>query len=203
MARKKTQDYASHHARQKPKNPGRRGREPDLLSDKMVAVLDHYFLNGCLSKRKAMLAGGYSDCDTGRFFALPQVQKEMAIRQKAWREEYGLNEEWVIKRLMVIADGNLGDIIVKLKGNGWNLADLTLEERFVLGEFSEEEFKHGRGEDAELAIKRKIKTRDQLPALVALSRKLGLFQDNVNVTGADELVARLQAGRDRAAKEGE
>lgn len=195
----KTQDYPSHHAHLKPKRPGKKGKPAGELSDKMRLVIDHYFLHNCRSKGDAMEAGGYSRKDGGRFFSMPQVVDEMARRQAELRERYNLTEDWVIKRLMDVADGNFGDILVKLKNNGWDLSSLTMEERYVLGEYSEEGVMMGRGEAAVEGLKRKIKSRDPMPALIALSRKLGLFQDKVHITGAEALVERLQKGRELAA----
>ena len=166
-----------------------------VLTDKQRQMLDFYYANGC-NKRAAMRHVGYSpssiQANSYQVWGHRNVVAEMARREKAVREKYELNEDWVIQRLMKLADGNLGEILIKLEANNGDLAALTETERYVLDQHEPTKFGT------------KIKLADRIGPLIALCRKMGLFKDSVEVSGSVSLVERLQRGRDQArqAKDG-
>jgi phage terminase small subunit len=81
------------------------------------------------------------------------------------------------------------------------MALLTPDMRRALGEFTVDEYKKGRGENAVPVTKMKIKMADKLRALEMLGKHLGIFTDVVRVDGDADLIERLLAGRRRVGEE--
>lgn len=174
------------------------------LNPRHVGVIDRYFKNG-FDKKEALLFNGYSDLTAkamaNSVFEHPAVIAEIERRQERLRKRFDLTEEWVVRRLMMLADANVAEILVKLKKNNYDLNCLELEEGFAISEFVEETYQEGRGASAEEIKRQKLKFIDKKGALDSLARKLGLFKDNLSVAGEVSVVERLQAGRARIGKE--
>lgn len=173
---------------------GPRGRYNKPLTPKQLRVIDHFMVHDnkfAAVESEGWNGRGYAD----KFFKKPQVVAEIERRQKRMRDKQELTEDWVIQRLMKIADANLGNIMLKLQDSGYDLEELTEDERYVIEQFAEE-FVTGDGEDE--TRKAKVSLPSKIQALTALARRLGLFTDNVNVTSDDDLVKILQSGRRRA-----
>ena len=166
----------------------------DGLTDKKLRFIDFYFGAGNFEAMKAARMAGFSEAHGHKLLLQPEVKAEVERRRAKLRKEVEIDEKWVVQRLARIADASLGDILLKLKDNGGDLKALTPEERYALAEVKESTTENHKGE---VTSTLQVKAIDKIAALVAIGRKLGLFKDNVNVN-ADELVARLNAGRERA-----
>ncbi len=153
---------------------------------------------------EAMRAANYADstCEHQqvRFFQRPKIKKVLNERRYRARKEYKLDEDWVIQRLMRIA--NAGEILARFKkvdGNGqmsWDFTDASQDDLAVINELT---VTSERDKDGVLVTKTKIGVSDPKGALDSLCRKLGLFNDKLNLSGGLSLMDRLQAGRKRAA----
>lgn len=182
------------------------------ITPKIQKVIHEYFENG-FNQFEAMKSAGYSatTCKQGthKIFGRPDVKQEIERIQQENHRKFDLNEEWVIRRLMILANGSTGQIMRKLRVNNYDLDALDDEELYFLNEFVEEteydyKVKNGQKLSQKIPIgaKLKVKGTDRLAALQMLSRKLGLFQDKLEVWGMGSIVERLQAGRNRVAAKG-
>lgn len=107
-----------------------------------------------------------------------------------------VSEEWVLERLMKIADASLGDILEfddggKLQFN-WN--KLTPEMRYALTGMKSRTYNQGRGEDAIPVTEMKPEMADKLRALEMIAKYLGMFTEKVELSVEDDLAKRLRAG---------
>lgn len=174
------------------------------LSDQQRKAINFYFQNG-FNKRQALISAGYAKttaCGNSQsVFSNPLVREEIDRRLDGQRRKYELTEDWVIQRLMRIANG--GEILAKFKHVNdegemyWDFSGATPDDLAVITELTTDVYMEGRGEDAVPVKKMKIAMADPKGALDSLCRKLGLFQDKVKIDGEVSLVERLQAGRRR------
>jgi len=178
--------------------------KPGQLPAQIECAIDNYFHPSCMkNQRKALLMAGYAETtakyNPHQVFGREDVKAEIARREAELAADYKLTEERVIRGLLMLAEASPGAIIMKLQKNGWNLEELTPEELYQISEFTQETYKIGRGEDAEDVLKTKIKAESRRPAFEALARIGGFNKDKLEVKGDVDLVARIQAGRDRLA----
>ncbi len=87
------------------------------LSLKQTMVLNYWFAGGCGSKSDAMRKAGYTEQTATKtqaaYFARPEMVAEIERRRKQIIEDHRLTLEWVVKRLMRIADS--GIVMAKFK----------------------------------------------------------------------------------------
>ena len=147
--------------------------------------------------KKACEKMGYKYASGLDLIKQPKALAWIEEKRKYNRERYTLNEDWVIQRLMNIADANMGEIMDKLRKNNYDLSCLTFNERYAISAVTDEVYMEGRGEGAQEIKKVKVTGRDNVAALIALCRKLGLFVEKVEVSGEISVVQRLQSARQR------
>jgi phage terminase small subunit len=149
-------------------------------------------------KTAAARACGYKQASSqlSELFRHPEVVRRIEARKAQLREKHELTEDWVISRLMRIADANLGDTLIAM-GSDADLLALTKEQRYALAEYKSEIYVDGKGENARDVKRVSVKLVDKLGALDKLARRLGLFQDNVKLSASEDLIAALNAGRAR------
>ena len=168
---------------------------PNNLTEKQRKLVVAY-LNGA-SKKDAMLEAGYPpSMSSHRTFEESAVVKEIERRQHIMSTKAGVTGDWIIHRLMLIADAKLSDLIVEDE-DGFSQIDMsrmTPALKTALSGFESDKF----GD----VTKIKIKTSDKLRALEMLARHLGMFNDKLELAGEISLEERLQAGRKRSSGEG-
>ena len=151
------------------------------------------FLNG-LSKKDALLKAGYGKSHrTSDIFGREDVQREIGRRQNIMSTKSGVDAEWIIDRLKMIADARYSDILV-LDEEGIGSLDLSKMDKklaYALGEYNVV--------DAGGHKRMQIKLADKLKALEMLGRHLGLFDDKLKIDGELSLLERLNLGRQQAA----
>ena len=165
--------------------------------DRWEALVDKYFaLN--FDKVATAKAMGYKHPHSAisQIFRHPTVVSLIQQRQERNKRKHELNEDWIISRLMKIADASLGDVMLAL-GPDDDLSALTDEQRYALSEFKVEVYTEGKGKEAREVKRTVVKLNDKLAALRDLGRHLGLFTDKVELGASDDLVRALQAGRQR------
>ena len=114
-----------------------------------------------------------------------------------------LSEQWLVKRLMRIADASVGDLI-EVDSEGipqWNWNRLTEDMRKTLNDVEIHEYQEGRGDGASKVKKVKVRSQDQLRAMEMLMKILGLDKKQVHISGDEHLIERLHAARARATAE--
>ena len=165
-----------------------------------LLVLKYFELD--FNKTAAARACGYKGAERqiSELFRHPEVVRLIEVEKSKNRKKYELNEEWVISRLMKIADASLGDTLIAM-GPEADLLKLTPEERYALAEFKSEIYVDGKGDQARDVKRVSVKLADKLGALRDLGRRLGLFQDNVKLGASEDLIAALNAGRARLGEE--
>lgn len=161
-----------------------------------LLVLKYFELD--FNKVAAARACGYKgpERQLSELFRHPETVRLIEERKAKLREKHELNEEWVISRLMKIADASLGDVLVDM-GPEADLLKLTKEQRYALAEYKSEIYVDGKGDNARDVKRVSVKLADKLGALRDLGRRLGLFQDNVKLGASEDLIAALNAGRAR------
>ncbi len=176
-----------------------------ISPQQLLAV--QYLLDGS-NKSDALRMAGYSESTALKrqelIFGHPAVKAEIERRQARMRKKYELTEDWVVERLMLIADS--GAVLAKFKKvlpNGmlsWNFTDATQEELAAINELSVETSRDREGIET---TKFKVGVSDPKGALDSLARKLGLFKDKMELSGELSLVERITRGRERVRKESE
>jgi hypothetical protein len=133
-------------------------------------------------------------------FDKPSVAAEIKRRQAMLRKKHDLDEDWVIQRMMRIADS--GEILARFKKvtkDGkldWDFTGATQDELAAINELTVTTTT-ARGETT---TKFKVGSDSPKGALDSLMRKMGMFQDNLNVSGEMSLTERITAGRNRVNK---
>jgi phage terminase small subunit len=176
---------------------------PNLTEKQQLAV--DGFLAG-KTKTQAMLDAGYSK-KTAKFeqslFKRPDVKAYLERRQKRLAKKFDLSQERIVAKYMQIAFGD--EVLARFKkvdeDDGslyWDFTGATEEDLQLVQEMSTEIYQDGRGPGARKIKKFKVTAADQMRALDALARHLGMFNDKVTVQGELTLVDRILAGRKRA-----
>jgi len=172
------------------------------LSDKKRKVVAEYMKT--FNKREAMLAAGYAKSTahtrTGDVFNDPAVIAEIERRQKLSSHRSDVDMDWIVQRLKLVADANIGDCLDIYSDGSANInfSKLTPALKKSLSKFSVSERKDGR--QGNVIVDTKVAFSDQLKALELLVRHLGLSKEkqSVELSGEVSLVEQLQRGRHRA-----
>jgi len=160
-----------------------------------------FYLAGA-TKTDSMRMAGHSEKSArishSRAFKNPVVVKEIERQQEKLRKKYELDEDWVIQRLMRIADS--GTILAKFKkvqSDGsldWDFTGATEDELASINELTVITTETEKG----VVTKMKIGSESPKAALDSLCRKLGLFQDITINIGEVSLADRITRGRERS-----
>lgn len=179
-----------------------------IAPEKVLILVDTYLNNG-FNKKEALIAAGYSprsaQFHVHNVFEKPEVKAELIRRQTNAKKKYELDEDWVITRLMRIA--NAPEILAKYKVVGadgqltWDFTGATQEDLAAIEGFSSEHYTDGRGENAREVKRFKIDKSDVKGALDSLCRRLGLFNDKITVGAETDLIERIQRGRNQLNKD--
>lgn len=176
------------------------------MEDRYIRLVDYYFENGFDKVDAAKKFGlAQPQANAARLFKRKDVQAEIARRRKRIETKLELDRDWIVQRLMRIADA--GFILAKYKKvteDGkldWDFTGASQEELALVNGLSVEVYHEGRGPGKKAIKKFKIDASDPKGALDSLARILGLFEDKVEVKGEISLIERIRAGRDRLAKE--
>ncbi len=152
-----------------------------------------------MTKKDAMIEAGYAPkTDPQSVFGRDEVKHEVARHQEEMAKKYDIGREWVIKRLVDIADSSVTlakfKKVMKDGQLDWDFTGATLQELALIDELTVLE-KNG-------AFSMKIGVPSRQAALDALCRVLGLNKDKLDLSGSLSLVERLQKGRDRVRGDG-
>ena len=172
------------------------------LSHKRRKVVDAYMKS--FNKKQAMLEAGYSksmaSTRSNDVFGDPAVESEIQRRQNIAAHRSDVTLDWIVQRLKLIADANLGDCLdIFSDGSASiNFNKLTPALKKALNKFSVSERKDGR--KGNVVVDNKIGLSDQLKALELLVRHLGLSKEKtaLELSGEVSLVEALHRGRSRA-----
>ena len=176
------------------------------LTPKRRKVIDAYMKS--FNKKQSMLAAGYSESMSSTrsqdIFGDPAVEAEISRRQKIASHRSDITLDWIVGRLKMIADANLGEALdIYSDGSARiNFEKFTPQLKKALTKFSVSERKDGR--KGNVIIDTKVGLADQLKALELLLRHLGLSKEknSLELSGEVSMVEQLHAGRSRAGLDG-
>ncbi len=188
------------------RKPNHTGTRP-LNLQKMLCI--EYYLDGATqidSMRKAGYAETTCKANSTKLFQTPLFKEAIDKRKEEIRQQfddrrekhwlkYELTEDWVIQRMMRLA--NSSEVLSKFKKvqpNGkleWDFTGATEEELAAIDELTVITDQIG---DRQM----KVSSANPVPALSNLMRKMGMFKDTIEIKGELSLVERLNRGREQA-----
>ncbi len=179
------------------------------LSLKQTMVLNYWFAGGCGSKSDAMRKAGYTEQTATKtqatYFARPEMVAEIERRRAKIIKDHELTLEWVIERLMRIADSGMSMAkFKKVTADGylnWDFTNATPKELSLINDMTIDSYTEGRGGGARGVKRFKVNSSDPKAALDSLARILGAFNDNLTVKSEFSMLERLHAGRARVKRE--
>lgn len=177
------------------------------ISDRHMAVVNHYFACDFRKREAVVRAGFHREGASDRIFKRPDVIREIEKRRAALAKKHEVTREWLIERYKRIVQ--TGDAMAKYKKVSedgavyWDFTDLTPEDAALIRGIKTKYYVEGRGDDA-----REVKeftpdigsTGDEKAALDSLARMIGAFEDKTKLEAGEELLALLNAGRNRVKK---
>jgi phage terminase small subunit len=182
------------------------------LTPKQQRFIGEYLID--LNATQAYIRAGYSPkgakTSASHLLANPNVWAAVAAGQAVHLERAGITKQRVLEELrriafldprrfwerveIVVVAGGPAVTVVRLK----DITELGPEEAAALASF-EAVIKNAAAGDRVTDLVHKIKFWNKLDALNALAQHLGLLKNQMEVTGLEELFARLDAGRARNA----
>jgi phage terminase small subunit len=165
------------------------------LSSRHRKVIDNYLIHA--DKRKALRDNGYSETtvvgNPNAIFNLPSVKNELERRVKRMTDKAELTDDWIINRLMDIADANIGDMIeVDTQGlPSYNFNKLTPAIRRAISSVDVNVETAGRGPNAKPVYKIKVKPADKLRAIEMLMKYKGMLTEKAEVKIDNSLSDRI------------
>lgn len=159
----------------------------------------NFYLQG-MTKGQALRKAGFkfSARRPSDIFEKPEVKEELERRMKDMAERNSVTEDYIVNKLKIIAEANIGDLVEVIDGTPrLNFDLLTDEVRAAISDISVDEYKSGRGAGAIPVTKIKIKASDKLRALELLMRIGGFDKTKIEVSAEDGLIEKLQAARTR------
>ena len=204
------------------RNKARLSAMKPRLSPAHREVIDAWFANGCVSKRRAMLAAGYTNTTSASpvtVFGREDVQNEIARRRALAASKTAVTEDWVIEQYRKLASASLGDLLeVNEDGSAYlDMNGMNDDQRAALVQFESETYndkqfreegeqKLDSGDISEYVApvpvvvvvkKTKVKFASRQAALDSLARILGMNKDKVEVSGVVSLAEKIAASRKR------
>lgn len=181
---------------------GRR-RKGEMLSRLHRRVIDEYMID--FNETAALERAGYAKPVRHRtasgVFALPQVQAEIARRQKKAAKTARITRDQIIEALAAMAGvgGDGVERFMKTTENGdlyWDFRGAVPEQLKQIEGLTVEEYVEGRGDNARVVKRIKIARADRIRAIAELNKMLGFnAPEKVEVSGNVSIVERLQAAR--------
>jgi phage terminase small subunit len=159
-----------------------------MLNAKQKRFVAEYLID--LNATQAAVRAGYSKKTAGAIGSenLEKLEIAAAIAEGQARiaKKLEVTAERVVSELAKLGFANMQDYM-RVGPDGdpvLNFGELTRDQAAALVECTVEDFKDGRGEDARDVRRVKFKLADKRAALVDLGKHLGLFKEQVEVTGA-------------------
>ena len=156
------------------------------LTDRQARFVDEYLID--LSSKDAAIRAGFAKKQAKqagyRLLQKEHVLEAIEIGKKALSERTGIKADEVIAELRLLAFSNPQDYT---KDDGTvitNLRELTRNQAAAIQELVIDEYTDGKGKDARPVKRIRLKFADKRAAIVDLGRHLGLFTDNMNLSGS-------------------
>jgi phage terminase small subunit len=154
-----------------------------------------------LNGTRAAIAAGYSERtaneQASRLLAKDSTRKLIDKLLSARASRLDIKADRVAEELHRLAFANMQDYM-RVNADGWpelDLSNLTRDQAAAIQEFSEDATGGQNDGERRLVLRRRFKLADKRGSLELLGRHLGMFQDNVKVTGLEGLAERMAALR--------
>lgn len=150
-----------------------------------------------LNAKRAAVAAGYSEQTASskgsQLLTIVKVRKlvDGLLSKRASKLE--LKAEQVVEELRRLGFANMQDYM-RVNADGWpelDLSTLTRDQAAAIQEFSEDATGGTGDGERRQVLRRRFKLADKRGSLELLGRHLGMFQDNVKVTGLEGLAERM------------
>lgn len=153
---------------------------------------------------RAAIAAGYSKKTAGsqghRLLKNVEVQQSIAAAEEKANAKADVTIERVRQELARIGFADVRKLF-KDDGSVMAIADLDDDTAAAVGGVDVNELFEGSGEErAQVGYIKKLKMWDKVKALELLGKNLKMFTDKVEISAGDELIAKILAGRTRAAE---
>ena len=165
-------------------------KKPEILTPKQEAFAQAYVETGNASEayRRGYNAEKMSDNALHVAASRALSNAKVRLRVDALRAEvakrHDITIDKIVRELALIGFSNMLDYISVQEGDAFvDLSKLTREQAAAIGEVTSETYLEGKGEDAKTVKRTKFKLSDKRSALVDLGKHLGMFPQQVNVTG--------------------
>lgn len=156
-----------------------------VLTPKQRRFCEEYVVDN--NGKQAAIRAGYSaksaEVHASRMLSNAKVQEYVAELKLQIAERNGVTVDRVVQELANIAFGTIGAFF-RILSDGTPVLDMTgatAEQIATLSEISTEEYVVGKGEDAQPAIRVKIKQHSKLKALELLGQHLGMYKTKLDV----------------------
>ena len=158
-------------------------------------------LNGTQAAIRAGYSPGSAKVTASRMLTQANVAAELSRLSQERLEVVEVNAEWVLRRLVQLADVDIGDVF-RADGSLKAVVDMSEGAKRLIAGIEVTENTLGR---VVTGYTRKVKLSDRLKVLELIGRHvtIGAWQDNVSVADGDGLIERIIAARKRAQAEAE
>lgn len=171
------------------------------LSEGHRIVINHWFSNGCRSKREACIAAGMSPNSAADVFRRAAVQAEILRRRDRLERKTDITAARIIEEFGKIAFSNLGDMLeIQADGSAWiDMAAISEDQKAALAEYHVETYQELGDEEhpGHMVKKSRVKFHDKKAALDSLARINGMFKDKLEVSVGLTLSDKVQQARER------
>ena len=176
--------------------------EPVLL-ERHSAILDHWFANGCQSKRAALVSVGMAPNGSPQVFRHPAVLAEIVRRRARMTRKHAVTEDRIIQEYEKIAFAALDEMLeIQPDGSAWiDMAAMTDDQKAALAEYHVDSYQELGDEEhpGHIVKKSRVKFHDKKAALDSLARIMGMFKDKLDVSHTISLSDKVQQRRERLA----
>lgn len=167
------------------------------LTAKQARFIEEYLID--LNATQAAIRAGYSEKTAteqgARLLTNVNVQKAIHEAQQARSERTKIDQDWVLKRLALLADAKTTDFTAWDEG-GVHVKDsneLTPEQAYLVSEITLDETIKESGGGDELVLKRQkrlkgVSDTTKSKALELIGKHLGMFKDSIQLSGAGGLI---------------
>jgi phage terminase small subunit len=161
----------------------------DDLPQKQQRFCEEYLID--LNATQAAIRAGYSPKNPNaagvtahHLLRNPKIEAAVAELRKEQSERCKLTADQVIRELMKLAFGNLGDYHVPSESGlaSLDLSKITNDQWAALKRIKIKQYADGKGEDARDVIETEIEMHDKKGPLIELGKHLGLFRGEGNVS---------------------
>ncbi len=151
-------------------------------------------LNGSRAAQAAGIAESGAGVWASRTLKKAKVQRLIQQHQARRASKLDLKAERIAEELQRLAFSNMADYMEigeDGKPKGLNLSNLTRDQAAAIQEITEDTTGGSGDGERKMILRTKFKLADKRGALELLGRHLGMFQDNVKITGLEGLADKL------------